>query len=74
MDRVHGVEWSGVDINCQLSSIGFHFLCVLLSVKISKNTMSFMHFTDENFDKTLIFFTTLIDTLWRTWAYDLVTI
>ena len=34
----------------------------------------FMHFNDENCDKTLIFFTTVIDTSWRTWAYDFMNI
>ena len=34
----------------------------------------FMHFNDENCDKTLIFFTAVIDTLWRTWVYDFMTI
>ena len=28
----------------------------------------FMHFNDENCDKTLIFLTTVIDTSWRTWG------
>ena len=32
----------------------------------------FMHFNDENCDKTLIFFTVVIDASWRTWAYDFI--
>ena len=38
-----------------LSSIGCHFLCVLLSVKISKTCSLYASNNDENCDKTLIF-------------------
>ena len=44
----------------RLSSIGFHFLCVLFSVKIFKTRSLYASNNSENCDKTLIFFTTVI--------------
>ena len=56
----------------RLSSIGCHFFCVLFSVKISKTRSLYASNNDENCNKTLIFFTTVIDTSWRTWARDFI--
>ena len=49
------------------------FMRFIFSQDFQKRSL-FMHFNDENCDKTLIFFTTVIDTSWRTWAYDFMTI
>ena len=49
------------------------FMRFIFSQDLQKHGL-FMHFNDENCDKTLIFFTTVIDTSWRTWAYDFMTI
>ena len=49
------------------------FMRFIFSQDFQKHGL-FMHFNDENCNKTLIFFTTVIDTSWRTWAYDFMTI
>ena len=49
------------------------FMRFIFSQDFQKHGL-FMHFNDENCDKTLIFFTTVIDTSWRTWAYHFMTI